>query len=118
MTGIDIIRQGDVALVRVAEIPSGAVCQPPTDLRGRRVHVLAISADPGHQHAVLAEVADLLRLPDGRVFLDVKSPSELRHEHDDGRPTGDHDWLPLVPGIYEYIPQTEWDGNVSRRVED
>lgn len=87
----DMLRQGDVLLQRVPEIPSSADVPVPR-VDGRVV--LALGEAKGHAHAVVGE-AELLATdladPDGR-YLRVLSPARVEHE--------EHDPLQLEPGLY------------------
>lgn len=130
------IRQGDVLLVPVAALPEG--CKPIEPEKGRRF-VLAHGEVTGHAHAIYeftadaqaeqdlakaAEVTDALlsrarkarmaqmwASPDGEWYLEVKSPSVMRHE--------EHSAPTIPAGIYHCPVQVEaGPGNMARVVAD
>lgn len=97
-----IIRQGDVALVRVKAIPEGAIEQPVKDNKV----ILALGEATGHHHRF--EFLDqsysvkLYIAAGGARYLDVSAPADLLHEeHSTARvPAGK--WL--LPVQVEYTP--------------
>lgn len=99
---MSVIRQGDVALVRVREIPKGAVEQAAT---GKKI-ILAFGEATGHHHRFeFLDTTQNVRLyvaHDGARYLDVSAPSDLKHEeHSTARiPAGK--WL--LPQQVEYTP--------------
>jgi hypothetical protein len=104
-----VIRQGDVLLVPVDEIPAGAM--PVARDNGRLV--LAYGEVTGHAHVVDAPEADatLLTTEQNERFLRLMAPAPLVHE--------EHARIELAPGIYRQIPQEEWsDAMEPRRVVD
>ena len=101
--GMMMLRQGDVLLAQVDELPSGMDEVAPERRAGRLEHILAHGEATGHAHAIIAsdEVA-LRRDPERRMFLVVEgSPSELRHE--------EHRPLPVPPGKYRIVRQRSYD---------
>jgi hypothetical protein len=105
-----IIRQGDVALVSVCQIPKDAVEQP---IRGKKL-ILALGEATGHHHRFeFLDQTQNIRLyvgAGGARYLDVSAPSDLLHEeHSTARvPAGK--WL--LPQQVEYTPAE------LRRVQD
>lgn len=117
------IRQGDVALVQVAALPSGCT-EVPYD-KGRIV--LAYGEVTGHAHAIAdhrpaqraAEIADaaiarakarLVVSPTGERYLEVHEAVTLRHE--------EHTAHVIPPGVYRLPVQVEYTPAELRRVED
>lgn len=130
------IRQGDVMLVQVSELPSG--CVPIEPENGVRF-VLAHGEVTGHAHAVyeftpdekeeqeLARAAEITAAalerarsrrtvqmwasPDGEWYLEVRQPSTIRHE--------EHTQAYLPPGLYWAPVQVEASPeNMLRIVQD
>ena len=107
---MSVIRQGDVALVRVKSIPADAAEQPIT---GRKL-ILALGEATGHHHRFefldQTQSIKLYVAHGGARYLDVSAPSDLLHEeHSTARvPAGK--WL--IPIQVEYTPQE------LRRVQD
>jgi hypothetical protein len=116
------IRQGDVALIAVKQLPAGCV---PVENEGGRI-VLAHGEVTGHAHAIYdhiapgaaAEIAEaaiararLLVAPNGDRFLDVRESVTLKHE--------EHTAHTIPPGIYELPIQVEHTaGDAVRMVAD
>lgn len=103
------IRQGDVLLLPVADLPQELV-EVPRDA-GRLV--LAYGEATGHAHVVDAppDEAQLLRTADDARFLRIMSAAFLVHE--------EHAAIELAPGTYRQVPQEEWaDSMEPRRVID
>ena len=100
---MSVIRQGDVALVRVKSIPSDAVEQPAV---GRKL-ILALGEATGHHHRFeFLDTSQNIKLyvaHGGARYLDVSAPSDLLHEeHSTARvPAGK--WL--LPQQVEYSPK-------------
>lgn len=107
-----IIRQGDVLLIGVAVLPTGAINVTPA--QGRIV--LAHGEVTGHAHAIYdrgTQVEPTVRLWEAGAerFLQVLSSVPLQHE--------EHTALSLPVGVYKLPQQVEYDGPVLlRRVED
>jgi hypothetical protein len=103
-----LIRQGDLLLVPIAELPERA-------REGRRGRlVLAEGEATGHAHVVDDDRASLHRHPwSSDLYLSVvgDEPVFLVHE--------EHDPLALTPGVYEVRRQREYVPRVGfRRVRD
>lgn len=120
------IRQGDVALFPVSQLPAGCT-EIPND-NGRIV--LAHGEVTGHAHAIADHVtmdpaaageimqaaiarakARLWQSPSGDRYLEVREPVSLSHE--------EHSTHVIPPGIYEVPVQVEQSvANAPRRVAD
>ena len=124
-----IFRQGDVMIRQIGKIPESA---KPVETKGPVV--LALGETTGHSHAfydgrVKYFRDDALAVgsntttkmigdgPTGRAFIkvledanDKNLPALLRHE--------EHTAIPVPPGDYEIIRQSEFVGEAVRQVED
>ena len=105
---MNVIRQGDVALIGVKVIPKSAVEQPAPN--GRLV--LALGEVTGHAHAFYDDTYNvkLYVAHDGARYLDVREPAELRHE--------EHSPARIPAGKYLLPQQTEYSAAALRRVAD
>ena len=92
-----MVRQGDVLLVAVPELPKDAVRQP---RQGRLV--LAEGEVTGHAHAILEPDAREFRVGDERFVL-VRSKAQLVHE--------EHAPIELPAGAYRVVIQREYEPN-------
>lgn len=111
------IRQGDVFLLPVAQLPGHCTTIPPD--KGNRF-VLAYGEVTGHAHTVAASKAEvpvkdaelsntaralgslsvqMWLAPDGEWYLEVQQPSMLCHE--------EHNAIAIPPGIYHLPVQVE-----------
>ena len=113
---IGLIRQGDVLLVPVEELPLGA-----TRIRASKgTLVLAQGETSGHAHVIANRRARLFRKvarprfapPLERRYLSVigSEPVALTHQ--------EHDSLPVPPGVYELRRQREYAPERDRWVRD
>jgi hypothetical protein len=96
--------QGDVAIIKLDELPEGA---KPTNKR-----TVAYGEVTGHHHTVVGE-CDAYQLPNGLVFV-VTNGQEAILTHQE------HDPVTLSTGIW-FCPttsQVEYDGENERRVLD
>lgn len=109
-----IYRQGDVLLIAVPSIPTGAT--ETTERDDGRI-VLAYGEVTGHAHA-LYEPATKAK-PDGKAriwdagaerFLQVLARTEVKHE--------EHAPIALPPGVYKVVHQVEYTPQEIRRVAD
>jgi hypothetical protein len=100
------IRQGDVLLRRVSQIPPNATPEPPQ--RGKIV--LALGEVTGHSHTIDADAADWWK--DGEEqYVHVTQPTEVRHQ--------EHGPLGLAPGErFIKIQQREYTPESIRNVAD
>ena len=102
-----MIRQGDVMLRPVTEVPQGAKQIGRQDGRV----ILAEGEVTGHHHAIRDAGVALLE-SDGRRFVSVADGgAELKHE--------EHATIKIEPGLYEVVIQREYDDAEEwRRVAD
>jgi hypothetical protein len=107
---MSVIRQGDVALVRVTSIPADAVEQPAT---GNKV-ILALGEATGHHHRFeFLDQTQNVRLyvaHGGARYLDVSAPADLLHE--------EHSTARLGAGKYLLPQQVEYTPAELLRVQD
>ena len=92
-----MVRQGDVALIAMNEIPADAEATA-RDTNGRVV--LAHGEVTGHAHALHEPGVALLRAANADVFLRVTQPASLRHE--------EHARIYVPPGTYRVLRQREY----------
>lgn len=101
-----VLRQGDVLLVAVEEIPIGALPVPAAEHRGRMCLVVARGERTGHAHTLPADHAVLLRATDASGNLEgfaevLTAGVALAHE--------EHRSLPIPVGRYRVIMQRQYD---------
>ena len=106
-----VLRQGDVCLISVGEVPAGATAQPPT---GNKV-VLALGEVTGHHHRFefmdTSHNAKLYVASGGARYLHVtEQPADLLHE--------EHSTVRVPPGVYLLPPQVEYTPAELRLVKD
>lgn len=102
-----MIRQGDVLLVPVTQLPKNLTAVPAD--AGRLV--LARGEATGHHHSVDATCATLnLGEGGGVMYLDVKELTDVQHQ--------EHAAIPLAPGMYEVRIQREYSPGAIRNVMD
>jgi hypothetical protein len=101
-----ILRQGDVLLVKVGELPKAEAVGKETD-----DIILAHGETTGHAHRIKAP-ATKAKLWDANAerFLQVMETVALTHE--------EHSKIDIPPGIYRVAIQTEYTPAELRRVED
>ena len=98
-----MFRQGDVLLVRAAEMPLGRSIDPEA---GRLV--LARGEATGHHHSVAVEDGELVDTAEG-LFLRIMAATPLEHQ--------EHSAITLEPGVYRVLRQREYaPGAVDRLV--
>ena len=104
------IRQGDVLLYPIAELPAGL--KKARRRRGRLV--IAEGEVTGHAHCILDDVAELFCPADldemADRFLVVQEECELVHD--------EHDTLTIPPGVYKLPAQREYTPAAPQRVAD
>lgn len=119
-------RQGDVRLVRVDQLPKGAV---PTkrDAHGRIV--LAFGESSGHGHAIRDRHVTAFRagpaefdptgVSGGVDYIEVggSETATLAHEYASGK-QAEHEPITLPPGIYKVELQQEYTPEAIVRVAD
>lgn len=101
-----ILRQGDVLLVDVGELPAQA--QPMETDRGRVV--LAYGEVTGHSHQIKEPAKAKLWSAGAERFLQVMEKTALVHE--------EHSAANLAPGIYRVAIQQEYAPAELRAVAD
>lgn len=99
-----MIRQGDVLLVPVDEMPEGSTV---TSEDGRLI--LARGEATGHHHSVADRDAALVQAAEG-VFLHIMAPTPLEHPQ--------HAPIRLEPGAYRVVTQREYTPQEILRVRD
>ncbi len=88
-------RQGDVFLVKVAELPKTAEPQKKTENRV----VLEYGEVTGHAHAIAADEATIY-IDAARRYLEVCYNATLKHE--------EHAPIELEAGVYEIVRQRQY----------
>jgi hypothetical protein len=109
----ETIRQGDVLVRRVQELPEGATEVAPDPERGV---VLAYGEVTGHAH-VLTPTKTRMWEAAGQRYIDVVEPDTLRHTTPGGG-QADHEPHSLAPGVYEVLIQREYHPDELRSVAD
>lgn len=101
------IRQGDVLLEKVTEIPSGA-----TEIKTEQKRiVLAYGEVTGHAHAIYEYLDKVKVWAIGKVkYLEVMATVMLKHE--------EHTQAELTPGIYKLPVQVEYSPKELRITMD
>lgn len=101
------VRQGDVLLIKVKDVPSEA---KPVKVDARGV-VLMEGELTGHHHRFVGDGSvELRERPNGERFVEVKRPNALRHE--------EHSAIHFVEGKWQQGFQCEDFGDEVRRVAD
>ena len=98
-----MLRQGDVLLREVSELPAGV-----KRIKTAGRVILAEGEATGHNHT-LPETAELYEL-DGKMWIVVPEASELVHQ--------EHDAIQVMPGTYWIVRQREYTPAAIRRVSD
>lgn len=99
-----IYRQGDVLIISVDSLPSGAVQEEVAD----RI-VLAYGEVTGHAHALDSTLAVAYRHKEER-FLEARQGATVVHE--------EHGPIVLPPGFYQVVRQREYTPTEIRPVCD
>lgn len=100
-------RQGDVLIVKASKAPADV---KPVKREGGRV-ILAHGKLTGHAHAIADAHASMRATEQGRTFLTIiDDTAHLRHE--------EHSTIPLAPGLYRTVRQTEYSPEELRNVAD
>ena len=105
-----IYRQGDVLLMRIADIPADAAsCNIDGDV------ILAYGEVTGHAHRLAPETVQPFAKggvwsPTAERFIRALDGAELLHE--------EHSAIKLAPGCYRVIQQREYHPEAIRRVAD
>lgn len=95
---------GDVHVISVDSIPSDAIAT--------EEKVLEYGEVTGHAHRFTTDTATLFKTKDGRKFLRVVEPTDLKHE--------EHHTRTITPGDYEIRRTLETDhmSQITRQVAD
>jgi hypothetical protein len=88
------IRQGDVMLVPVNDIPEGAKVR-----KGKGKLTIAYGEVTGHHHTLVGD-AELLDTKAGEVFARIMGPAKITHQ--------EHGAIVLDPGVWKYVQQREY----------
>lgn len=99
------IRQGDVRIESIGEIPKGARKKRAT----KRGHVLMEGEATGHAHTVTPADADLL-IKEAETFLRVHYETQVKHDT--------HDPVVLAPGTYRVLTKREFQRGEIKRLAD
>ena len=106
----NVLRQGDVLLIAVKEIPKDA---KPEKAEGRKV-ILALGEATGHHHRFEFMNTDhnvkLFHGSTGARFLEVSKPAQLLHE--------EHSTVQVPAGKYLLPQQVEYTPAALQRVAD
>jgi len=94
-----LLRQGDVLLIPVDEVPMGT---RKVGSDGRRV-VLAEGEATGHAHALVTSEAELRLAYDDTLFLLIAGEEAAALVHEE------HDTVTIEPGVYEVRRQREYE---------
>lgn len=105
MKKIQVIRQGDVILIPIKNLPKNLELIP--EEKGNII--LAYGEVTGHSHAIASGTAALFR-SEGKEFLNVKKESILKHQ--------EHGPITLSPGYYEKRIAREYSPAGIRQVQD
>jgi hypothetical protein len=104
-----MLRQGDVLIVAVDEIPEGAT-EVPRDKRGV---ILAEGKVTGHAHRIPSRSATLYKTEMDARFMRVMGPAPVALNHEE------HTTVKIPPGNYRVSIHTEYvPGELPRQVAD
>lgn len=111
-----VIRQGDVLLRPIPDLPENVTELPVSEREGV---VLARGERHGHRHMLPYGGAVLyLNNDTGSRVLDVRSQTVLQQFGLDDKPTGDHATLDVPAGKYEVVNQQAAQGEKAVMVSD
>lgn len=107
-THVNQRQQGDVAYVKVDQMPAGGRVVQPTS----RGYVVAEGEATGHAHVLDADAVLEMREVDGVLYARIGNPSALSHD--------EHHANPTEPGIYAFGRVQEYDhfAEEARQVAD
>ncbi|MBU0846990.1 hypothetical protein KKH23_07335 [Patescibacteria group bacterium] len=113
----DCVRQGDVLLEKVDDIPS--------NLKKHESRLLVAGEGRDHGHFIEGEDVEVLEAPSNSEFishyLDVKKYATLEHNQiSTGAPAKEHHTIPIPGNKYKVIRQHEFDPyeEMFRKVQD
>ena len=120
----DIVRQGDVTLVRIGKTKVPAYAhEAKRDPDGKVVMEYGESSGHGHRIAdkdvtgFRAETAEMAVVAGLDVVLVGGAGATMKHEYADGR-HAEHEPIALREGVWERAVQVEYDPEEERRVAD
>jgi len=101
MEKIELFRQGDIAFVKVDELPKGL-----KEINAKERFVLRRGEVTGHAHVLVKENPKtkfkVLQDKEGNYYLQIEgAPAKVVHE--------EHEDLILQPGAYLFVVQREFD---------
>lgn len=94
-------RQGDLLFIQQDTRPN-------IDLTARQSNVIVAGEATGHAHRLTG--GTILEAPDGTLYLDLPSATQVVHE--------EHDPLTLDPGLWVVMRQREYSPEAIRTVLD
>lgn len=104
-----LLRQGDVLLVPIEEVPAAVLPLPREDGRV----ILAHGEVTGHAHAIVDESAELVSAEGAaELYLIVHGTDPVALEHEE------HDTIMIPPGKYERRMQREYSEEGNTQVLD
>lgn len=118
----NIVRQGDVTLMRVGKTKLPAYAKEAK--QGAKV-VVEYGESSGHGHRIAdkgvtgfrAETAEMAAIAGLDVVLVGGAGATMRHEYEDGR-HAEHEPIALREGVWERAVQVEYDPEEERRIAD
>ena len=107
----DTVAQGELYIVRVAELPENIPALDPVDGK-----VIVGHSETGHHHVMDAEKTTMYRLPEEiyEWFLVVDKPDVLEHL----RPYDTHEPIAFRPGVYRVRAGREYRDERVVRSDD
>lgn len=120
----NIVRQGDVTLVRVGKTRVPAYATEAKRDSENKV-VMAYGENSGHGHRIAdkdaigfrAKTAEMAAMAGLDVVLVGGAGATMKHEYADGR-HAEHDPISLREGVWERAVQVEYDPEEERRIAD
>lgn len=104
-----LVRQGDVLIVPIDQVPANVTPVP----RENGAAILAHGEATGHAHRILDESAELVTAEGAaELYLLVNGDQAVELTHDE------HDTIRLDPGAYEVRRQREYAPEENRLVAD
>ena len=100
-------RHGDIAIHSIEELPEGL-----KEKFSGSSFVLAEGETTGHKHVIVADRVEILEDKNGRWYMRLGSPAEIKHE--------EHQTIVIDPGIYEigHEREKDWFSDITRQVKD
>ena len=111
-----MVRQGDVLLLEVESLPSGAkLVKRGNDKRGI---ILALGESSGHGHGIASRQAREFMHGEDRYVVIGGKGATLSHEMPDRAPTGDHAPVKLPAATFRLVQQREYSDEMVMLVAD